>query len=68
MSTHKAGAGSRNENHCSFCGKSETGVDKLIAGPAVAICNECVDLCHEIIHEKKPGTFIAWLQKRLRLK
>lgn len=38
--------------HCSFCGKSEHEVKKLIAGPSVFICNECVDLCREIIAEE----------------
>jgi ATP-dependent Clp protease ATP-binding subunit ClpX len=37
---------------CSFCGKSEHEVKKLIAGPSVFICNECVDLCREIIAEE----------------
>lgn len=37
------------EKHCSFCGKSEHHVPKLIAGPSVFICNECVDLCAEVI-------------------
>ncbi len=35
---------------CSFCGKSQHEVAKLIAGPTVHICGECVDLCHEIMH------------------
>lgn len=35
--------------HCSFCGKPQTQVAKLIAGPGVFICNECVDLCVPII-------------------
>ena len=34
---------------CSFCGKSQENVRKLIAGPGVYICNECVDLCNEIL-------------------
>ena len=38
--------------HCSFCGKSQDEVKKLIAGPSVYICNECVDLCNEIIEEE----------------
>jgi hypothetical protein len=36
---------------CSFCGKSNTAVDKLVAGPGVQICNECVDLAQAIIKE-----------------
>lgn len=34
--------------HCSFCGKSDRDVRRLIAGPGVYICNECVDLCCDI--------------------
>ena len=37
---------------CSFCGKTEHEVKLLITGPKVAICNECVLLCHEIVLEK----------------
>lgn len=38
--------------HCSFCGKSSEQVKKIIAGPDVYICNECIDLCKEIIDEE----------------
>jgi ATP-dependent Clp protease ATP-binding subunit ClpX len=38
--------------HCSFCGKSQDEVKKLIAGPTVYICNECVELCNEILAEE----------------
>ncbi len=38
---------------CSFCGKSQKQVKKLIAGPAVYICDECIDLCNEIIEEER---------------
>ena len=37
---------------CSFCGKSQKEVNKLIAGPAVYICDECIQLCNEIIAEE----------------
>src|SRR3954451_9528578 len=37
---------------CSFCGKSQKQVKKLIAGPGVYICEECIDLCNEIIDEE----------------
>ncbi|MCC2637280.1 MAG: ATP-dependent protease ATP-binding subunit [Moraxellaceae bacterium] len=40
---------------CSFCGKSQHEVTKLIAGPSVFICNECVDLCNDIIREEMPA-------------
>jgi hypothetical protein len=42
-----------NKQYCSFCGKAATAVKKLVAGPNVFICNECVDLCHNTVHEKK---------------
>lgn len=38
--------------HCSFCGKSQHEVRKLIAGPSVYVCDECIALCNEIIHEE----------------
>ncbi|MBI4937067.1 MAG: ATP-dependent Clp protease ATP-binding subunit ClpX, partial [Nitrosomonadales bacterium] len=38
--------------YCSFCGKSQHEVRKLIAGPSVFICDECVDLCNDIIAEE----------------
>jgi ATP-dependent Clp protease ATP-binding subunit ClpX len=41
-----------NDLFCSFCGKSQSEVRKLIAGPAVYICNECIDLCKDIIAEE----------------
>ncbi|NOQ65844.1 MAG: ATP-dependent Clp protease ATP-binding subunit ClpX, partial [Desulfobacterales bacterium] len=37
--------------YCSFCGKSQEDVTKLIAGPAVYICDECIELCNEIVLE-----------------
>ncbi len=44
---------------CSFCGKSQKQVKKLIAGPGVYICDECIDLCNEIIIEEQTETAIA---------
>ena len=41
---------------CSFCGKSQKQVKKLIAGPGVYICDECIDLCNEIIEEDLTDT------------
>ena len=41
--------------YCSFCGKSQHEVRKLIAGPSVFVCNECVDLCNDIIQEGDIG-------------
>jgi len=47
-----AGGDSKTSLFCSFCGKSPREVRKLIAGPTVFICDECVDLCKDIIHEE----------------
>ena len=41
--------------YCSFCGKSQHEVRKLIAGPSVFICDECVELCNDIIREEAQG-------------
>ncbi|HWL71234.1 MAG TPA: ATP-dependent Clp protease ATP-binding subunit ClpX [Geminicoccus sp.] len=48
----KAGGESKNTLYCSFCGKSQHEVRKLIAGPTVFICDECVELCMDIIREE----------------
>jgi ATP-dependent Clp protease ATP-binding subunit ClpX len=40
--------------YCSFCGKSQHEVKKLIAGPSVFICDECIDLCNDIVREELP--------------
>jgi ATP-dependent Clp protease ATP-binding subunit ClpX len=45
-------SGSKNTLYCSFCGKSQHEVRKLIAGPTVFICDECVELCMDIIKEE----------------
>ena len=42
--------------YCSFCGKSQHEVRKLIAGPSVYICDECVELCNDIIREELEET------------
>ncbi len=44
--------------HCSFCGKSQHEVRKLIAGPSVYVCNECVELCNEIIRDETVADII----------
>lgn len=46
---------SKNTLYCSFCGKSQHEVRKLIAGPTVFICDECVELCNDIIKEESKG-------------
>ena len=47
-----SGSDSKNTLYCSFCGKSQHEVRKLIAGPTVFICDECVELCMDIIREE----------------
>lgn len=37
---------------CSFCGKSQSAVKKIVAGPRVFICNECIELCYEILKDE----------------
>jgi len=51
----KKGASSEKNLYCSFCGKSQHEVKKLIAGPSVFICDECIDLCNEIIRDELPA-------------
>ena len=48
---------------CSFCGKSQKSVKKLIAGPGVYICDECIDLCNEIIEEELTDSVDIGLEK-----
>ncbi|MBS0125350.1 ATP-dependent Clp protease ATP-binding subunit ClpX [Thetidibacter halocola] len=50
-----SGGDSKNTLYCSFCGKSQHEVRKLIAGPTVFICDECVELCMDIIREETKG-------------
>ena len=50
----KKGSSSEKTLYCSFCGKSQHEVKKLIAGPSVFICDECIDLCNDIIREEVP--------------
>lgn len=50
----KKGTTSEKNLYCTFCGKSQHEVKKLIAGPSVFICDECIDLCNEIIRDEVP--------------
>ena len=50
--SNNSGGDSKNTLYCSFCGKSQHEVRKLIAGPTVFICDECVELCMDIIREE----------------
>ena len=48
----------KNILYCSFCGKSQHEVKKLIAGPTVFICDECVELCMDIIKEENKSSLV----------
>ncbi|MDI1246237.1 MAG: ATP-dependent Clp protease ATP-binding subunit ClpX [Rhodoferax sp.] len=50
------GASGEKTLYCSFCGKSQHEVKKLIAGPSVFVCDECIELCNEIIRDELPAT------------
>jgi ATP-dependent Clp protease ATP-binding subunit ClpX len=52
----KKGNSAEKTLYCSFCGKSQHEVKKLIAGPSVFICDECIDLCNEIIRDELPNS------------
>jgi ATP-dependent protease Clp ATPase subunit len=51
-------SGSKNTLYCSFCGKSQHELRKLIAGPTVYICNECVELSMDIIGEDNESPLV----------
>ena len=55
----KKGASTEKTLFCSFCGKSQHEVKKLIAGPSVFICDECIDLCNEIIRDELPNAAVS---------
>jgi ATP-dependent Clp protease ATP-binding subunit ClpX len=51
----KKGTSSEKVLYCSFCGKSQHEVKKLIAGPSVFICDECIELCNDIVRDEIPA-------------
>ena len=53
-----SGGDAKNTLYCSFCGKSQHEVRKLIAGPTVFICDECVELCNDIIREESKSALV----------
>lgn len=62
---------SRTDVRCSFCGKSADQVDKIVTGPGVNICSECIKLCNEVLKEddlKKPVTLHKDLPKPIEIK
>ncbi len=58
MSKISSSGDSKNTLYCSFCGKSQHEVRKLIAGPTVFICDECVELCMDIIREENKSSMV----------
>jgi ATP-dependent Clp protease ATP-binding subunit ClpX len=58
MTKESRGHDSKNTLYCSFCGKSQHEVRKLIAGPTVFICDECVELCMDIIREENKNSYV----------
>jgi len=67
MTDHTSDAGDKNGKllYCSFCGKSQHEVRKLIAGPSVFICDECVDLCNDIIREEIQESVVEGSSEKL---
>jgi ATP-dependent Clp protease ATP-binding subunit ClpX len=64
MSNDQRGNGGKDKIfHCSFCGKSQHEVRKLIAGPSVYVCDECVSLCNDIINEESRDTNKATVEQ-----
>jgi Cdc6-like AAA superfamily ATPase len=53
-----SGGETKNTLHCTFCGKSQHEVRKLIAGPTVFICDECIELCMDIIREENKSSLV----------
>lgn len=64
MAVRKKG-GDREKLHCSFCGKEQDAVRRLVAGPGVYICDECIELCNEIIAEETDQDTSGVLQGEL---
>ena len=56
--TKLSGSDGKSTLYCSFCGKSQHEVRKLIAGPTVFICDECVELCNDIIREESKSALV----------
>ena len=54
----KKGSGKQSHLFCSFCGKSQEEVKKLVAGPSVYICDECIELCNDIIAEEQKESLL----------
>lgn len=44
----------KKQHWCGFCGKESNEVERLLTGPCIEVCNECIDTMHKMIHEPKP--------------
>ena len=63
--SEKKGSASTKILHCSFCNKSQHEVRKLIAGPSVFVCDECIELCNDIIREEAQASARASIRTDL---
>ena len=63
--SEKKGSADAKVLHCSFCNKTQHEVRKLIAGPSVFICDECIDLCNDIIREEAQANARAAIRSEL---
>jgi hypothetical protein len=66
MTTSRSSAAADNQLDilcCSFCSKDKDSVAKLVAGPGVYICNECVDLCNHILAEQPVPKIAGWIDR-----
>ena len=63
--TKLSGGDGKSTLYCSFCGKSQHEVRKLIAGPTVFICDECVELCNDIIREESKSALVKSRRRRV---
>lgn len=44
----------KKQHYCGFCGKSGDETERMLAGPCIEVCNECIDLMYKLVHEPKP--------------
>lgn len=44
----------KRQHWCGFCGKSDDEVERLLSGPCIEVCNECIDMMHKMVHAPKP--------------
>ena len=54
MANNNSGKDKTKSAICSFCGKSQESVERMVMGPGVNICSECIELCYSIVHDDDP--------------